>query len=219
MIGALLYLLGWFPKLDASKLARRLRGGTSALISAGATLILTKQPILAVLAGVLAYAFAEAPAWFQGGKRVEGGNASTVRTAYLELSLDRDTGAMSGQVLRGRFAGRTLASLAATERLDFLAELRANDAQGAQLFEAYLDRTGHGPDNGRTGSAERGSSRAMGVEEAYLVLGLSPGASRGDIQAAHRNLMKRFHPDQGGSTYIAAKVNEAKDVLLKHVKA
>ena len=57
----------------------------------------------------------------------------------------------------------------------------------------------------------------MGVEEAYLVLGLNPGATRGEIQAAHRSLMKRFHPDQGGSTYLASKVNEAKDVLLKNV--
>jgi hypothetical protein len=59
----------------------------------------------------------------------------------------------------------------------------------------------------------------MGLEEAYRVLGLSPGATRDDIQAAHRDLIRRNHPDQGGSTYIAAKVNEAKDVLLKHVQA
>jgi DnaJ-class molecular chaperone len=50
-------------------------------------------------------------------------------------------------------------------------------------------------------------------------LGLSRGATREDVQTAHRNLMKRFHPDQGGSTYLASQVNEAKDVLLKHIKA
>ena len=59
----------------------------------------------------------------------------------------------------------------------------------------------------------------MTVDEAYLVLGLNRGATRDDVQAAHRNLMKRFHPDQGGTTYLASQVNEAKDVLLKHIKA
>jgi hypothetical protein len=59
----------------------------------------------------------------------------------------------------------------------------------------------------------------MGVDEAYGYLGLKPGATRDEIHAAHRDLMKRNHPDQGGSTYIAAKLNEAKDVLLKQVQA
>ena len=59
----------------------------------------------------------------------------------------------------------------------------------------------------------------MSVEEAYRVLGLDRNATRDEIQAAHRNLMKRNHPDQGGTTYIASKVNEAKDILLKYVRA
>ena len=59
----------------------------------------------------------------------------------------------------------------------------------------------------------------MTIEEAYLVLGLNPGATREEIKAAHRNLIRRSHPDQGGTAYLAAKVNAAKDVLLKNVKA
>ncbi len=220
--GALLYFLGWFPKVDAAILARRLRGSTGALLSAGATLILTKNPILAVLAGALAYAFARGPGWFQGGgaQRVEGAGASNVRTAYLEMSLDHATGVMSGRLLKGRFAGRALSDFTAAERLDCFAELCTNDAQAALLFEAYFDRTAPGWNAGANSRRTYGdgASRGMGVEEAYLVLGLDSGATRADIQAAHRNLMKRFHPDQGGSTYLAAKVNEAKDVLLKRTK-
>jgi DnaJ-class molecular chaperone len=124
-------------------------------------------------------------------------------------------------VLQGRFAGRVLPEFTNAERMDFLAELRSNDAQGAQLFEAYLDRAFPGWSAGRGDSGPRPSaaSRGMTVDEAYLVLGLSRAATREDVHTAHRNLMKRFHPDQGGSTYLASQVNEAKDVLLKHIKA
>ena len=54
----------------------------------------------------------------------------------------------------------------------------------------------------------------MSREEAYEVLGLKPGASEYDIREAHKRLIKQSHPDQGGSDYLASKVNRAKDVLL-----
>ncbi len=59
---------------------------------------------------------------------------------------------------------------------------------------------------------------AMPIGEAYLILGLAPGAGRDDVSAAYRNLMKRLHPDQGGTSYLASRVNEARDVLLKYIK-
>jgi curved DNA-binding protein CbpA len=55
----------------------------------------------------------------------------------------------------------------------------------------------------------------MSEQEAYEVLGLQVGASAEDVRQAHRALMKKLHPDQGGSTYLATRVNMAKDVLLK----
>ncbi len=219
-MGILLYLLGWVTKAEVP--AAWIRKGGGVLFVFGATLLLTRNIGIAILSAIIAYPVMSRTGWFPGGaRRSSSGNVSTVRTAYLEMSLDHATGALSGRVLQGRFAGWALSDFTSAERVDFLAELRSNDPQAAQLFEAYLDRTSPGwsASGSSDGSRGNGVSRAMGIEEAYLVLGLSPAATRDEVQAAHRNLMKRFHPDQGGSTYIAAKVNEAKDVLLKHINA
>ena len=179
MIGALLYFLGWFPKIDAGKLAAWIRKASWVLLPAGAALLLTRNPGLAVLAGMLSYSLMQKTGWLQGDSAQPGGkaNISTVRTPYLEISLDHVTGAMSGRVLKGRFAGRALSSLTAAESLDCLSELRAADGQAAQLFEAFLERTQPGRDGG-AGAGGSGRSRGMSIEEAYLVLGLNPGATR-----------------------------------------
>jgi len=142
------------------------------------------------------------------------GQTSSAETPFLRMSLNHDTGAMTGTVLRGGFAGLRLDELGRTQLLDLLRECRAADEEGARLLEAYLDRTD--PDwRDRVHKHPPRGSAEMTAEEAYAVLGLSPGADETAIRAAHRRLMQQMHPDRGGSDYLATQINRARDVLLK----
>jgi hypothetical protein len=153
-----------------------------------------------------------------GAKRKSPGQKSGVRTPALEMVLDHDSGRMDGRCLQGRFSGRELSSLVEGELLQFLDELRSMDPQGAVLMEAYLDRSCGGWRDRKTETREKATrgpkGSTMTANEAYDVLGLKPGAKEEHIRAAHRRLMMKFHPDKGGSTYLAARINEAKEVLL-----
>ncbi len=142
------------------------------------------------------------------------GQQSEVTTRFLRMSLDHDTGLVSGVVLDGPFRGRTLQELTGAELIDLLRQCRIEDPQSATLLESYLDRTDPG---WRTADAEasRGPAAGMTQEEAYRILGLEPGADEAAIKKAHRELMQKVHPDRGGSSYLAAKINEAKDLLLR----
>ena len=151
------------------------------------------------------------------------GATSRVRSAVLDMALDHDTGALTGKVLAGAHEGRELDSLDEAE-LAAVAELcRASDEDGLRLLEAYLDRRfprwreaaqGDADTGARQESPAASRSSGMTQQEAYEVLGLAAGASEEQIRHAHRSLMKKLHPDQGGSTYLATRVNQAKDVLL-----
>lgn len=177
------------------------------------------------------------------------GQASTVRTRYLAMTLEHDTGNMDGEVLIGDYAGQRLSQLGLDALQALLRETRREDARSASLLEAYLDRmhgaewrgeefaSGAGEDTdegfarGGYGAGSDGSDRGSGGgagggpggrgrarmtrQQAYEILGLSPGADEAAIRSAHRRLMKMVHPDRGGSDYLAAQINEAKDVLLR----
>ena len=151
--------------------------------------------------------------------RKTAGQQSHVRSAMVEMELDHDTGALSGTVLAGSFQSRRLDDLTDDELQTFWQEAHQDD-QSLKLVEAYLDRRLAGwredfeadaTDRERSAS----SSGPMTDEEAYQILGLSPDAGDAEIRAAHRRLMMRVHPDQGGSGFLAAKINEAKDTLLR----
>ncbi|GJD48197.1 Co-chaperone protein DjlA [Methylobacterium crusticola] len=155
-----------------------------------------------------------------GGTRARrGGATSRVRSAAVEMELDHDTGAMRGTVLTGPLAGRALDALPLEALTALLATCRGADPEGGLLLEAYLDRRFAGWRVDAQGDRDPGPGAAaqpgpMSEEEAYQILGLERGASLEDVRRAHRSLMKRLHPDQGGSDYLAARVNAAKDRLL-----
>lgn len=163
------------------------------------------------------------------------GQSSEVETRILSMSLDHDSGEMSGIVKDGPFKGRELSTMALPELVDLLNYCLINDQQSAKVLETYLDRThedwrlnvrpaggGAGGEsgggwggNGNSGGRSASPSAAMTRDECYKILGLESGASAQEIKAAYHRLMSVLHPDKGGSTYLAAKLNEAKDILLQ----
>ncbi|WP_322517432.1 DnaJ domain-containing protein [Rhodopseudomonas palustris] len=154
---------------------------------------------------------------FGSAGRRSPGQTSQVRTSALEMTLDHESGAVNGRILTGAHAGRSLDEFDLSELAAMMAGF---DAESCALLESYLDRrfpawrqNAQGDAAGGRGS--QASSGKMTAEEAYEVLGLKPGAGPDDISRAHRALMKKLHPDQGGSTYLAARVNAAKDTLLR----
>ena len=235
--GAIL-LLRWFVRTPPAKLASTIKraavvAGVALLLFLAATgrmhwlfaaagagavalqRLLTVWQLGAALRRVLGMAQAQ-----RAGGNPSGGRSSTIETRYLRMSLDHDTGAMNGTVLEGSLQGRLLSELGLEQLVELLAECRAADPQSAAVLEAYLDRAhsddwrdayGQGAEQTSSATASGGS---MSRDEAYAILGLEPQATEEDIRSAHRRLMQKIHPDRGGSDYLAAKINQAKDLLL-----
>lgn len=152
------------------------------------------------------------PALPAGGP-APGGRYSEVRTQWLDMVLDHGSGAMTGTVRDGTYQGRRLETLTEEEALALYAEA-SGDPQSVQVLDAFLDRTFEGWRDRASGAGDAGATQSMTREVALGVLGLSEGASDEEIRTAHRDLMKKLHPDQGGSTVLATQINAAKDFLL-----
>lgn len=207
-----------FLKSDPRAVAKLLRAiipGSLILLAVGAVLTgRTGFAMLLATAGAALYGSMQRRAATKRPK----GQSSSVRSAALEMTLDHDTGSLEGLVLAGNQEGRQLADLDESELFELYQELQA-DEESRRLLEAYLDgrlpgwRDGADADAG-TGQGASASSGAMTKQEAYQILGLEEGASAAAIRKAHRSLMQRVHPDHGGSSFLAARINQAKDVLL-----
>jgi hypothetical protein len=219
----LLFAVKSFSKADPKTVARLLR-----YIGAGGALLFALflffrgeiGPAISIALlglGLIGY-LSLWPASFSGRTQKGAGQTSRVRTAFLEVELDHDSGAIRGRVLSGQRQGASLDNLDVQVLLALLGE---TDEDSRRLLAAYLDHRqpnwrehATGDDSEANRSRARGSGK-MTEEEAYQILGLQPGATAEAIARAHRSLMKKLHPDQGGSTYLAARINEAKEVLLR----
>ena len=220
---AVLWALNVVSKVDPKLAARVMKAG-GGLLALGMAVFLGMRGELAVALPLGAFGLGLlgwlpfGPAGFSERTQKSSGQVSRVRSQFLEMELDHDTGAMRGRIVAGSRAGRSLDDLS-VEALGAL--VNEFDEESQTLLMAYLDRrdptwrehAGHDAAAwpGR-GSSARGK---MSEQEAYEILGLKPGASEKDITRAHRTLMKKLHPDQGGSTYLAARINEAKEILTR----
>jgi DnaJ domain len=237
LLGGFLLLVYLFVNADPVRLARNLKW-TGIGLAAFAVIALFLFPPAREIAALLFPLALSMPllARFRSlldrFRKPRGGQSSTVATDFLRMTLDHDTGTMTGTVLRGQFAGLRVEEMGVGDLLALLRECRAADEEGARLLEAYLDRlhpdwrdelgggragsAGGGAGTGGAGSGGARSARGdMTVDEANAILGLSTGATPDQIKEAHRRLMVKLHPDHGGSGYLATQINRARDVLLR----
>src|SRR6202171_1469965 len=223
-------LLQMFRAANPVVLARAIKigGGIVALAVAAFTGLKGELAVAVPLgifgAGLLGWApfgasgFANISGMFGGGSSQRSpGQTSRVRSGFLDMILDHDSGELSGQIVAGPYAGHSLGEF---DLAQLTAMFSGFDAESVSLLESYLDRRFPAWRQDAQGNAAGRQSRPaasgkMTNEEAYQILGLQPGAGRDEIGRAHRALMKKLHPDQGGSTYLASRVNEAKDTLLR----
>lgn len=220
-----LWLVRAFVEADPEKLAR---GARPFLVALGGAFVVIFLIILALsgrlipaLVGISGIAPFLLRLWrrHHAARGPPPGQASDVETDYLHMHLDHDSATISGTVKRGAHQGRRLGELSLSDLLALWRECRAADEAGASLLEAYLDRLR--PDwreaaqRAAFGDHATPTGDVMTEDEAYAILGLSPGASPDEIREAHRRLMMKLHPDHGGSTYLASKLNLARETLLK----
>lgn len=222
-IGALILFLvaaHYFRKANPQNLADTVRKG-SGLVAVGAGIFMTVRgnvyagpPLVLFGLSLLDWL---GPASFGSRMNRSSGQVSKVRSQFVEMELDHDSGQMRGTIIAGQHAGTLLDAL---DLPTLLSLYTGFDPESRALLEAYLDRRDagwrvHVQEDAGAGPGQAPRVGPMTEEEAYQILGLQPGADAEAIGRAHRSLMKKLHPDQGGSTYLASRVNEARDILLR----
>lgn len=213
---AFLYYGRKFVNADPKALVRYVRqGGAVAAILIGLYLslrggIVFGGPLIVFGLGFL-FPGLSIPGLNIGRNGPSAGGASKVDTDFVRMRLDRDSGSIDGEVKKGAFAGRKLAELDEAQVRSLLTEASA-DRDAVALLNAYIARRFGGATGGsRSPAAPQG---AMTEEEALAILGLQRGATADEVRAAHKRLMVKVHPDQGGSGWLAAKLNAAREKLV-----
>ena len=140
---------------------------------------------------------------------------SEISSKFIHMTLFHETGAMEGTVLEGQFKNTNLSQLEISQLKELLKELES-DADSQNLLTAYLDREHDGwQSKGDRSTSAPSYNNEMSEPQALAILGLDNEATKEDVIQAHRRMMQRVHPDRGGSTYLATKINAAKDLLIK----
>lgn len=201
LLGAAAFLVAFRAPLPSGRAV-----GGVALMAVALGLAAVRQFALALPVGMVALGLLRSAVAAARATPRPGGS-SEVRTDALAMTLDHETGEMDGEVLSGRLKDRWLSDLSADD-LQVLAQELEADPDSLGLLLAYLDRR-RGPE----AAAEpqpASDPQGMSAPEALRILGLEPGATPEDVRAAHRRLIKRVHPDLGGSDALAAMINAAK---------
>lgn len=222
--------LRWFARANPATLAKAVKHVSASALLLFAAFLLLRGSVEAGLGlgglGLWLLGWTRSPrltrgfGWGAGAARPRTAGASRARSQFIEMELDHESGAMRGRVLAGAFAGFALDDLNQVQCEDLHSACRSADPDSARLLETYLDRRFPGWRSARQSDGDprregrRGGS-AMSEDDAYELLGLAKGASREEIARAHRSLMKKVHPDHGGTASLAALLNEAKDVLIR----
>lgn len=228
LLGGFLLFARWYSRVDARTLLKVLkRVGIGLLAVAALLLIVTGRFGLALAAGAFLLPWAMRTFGAAGagayagaaGAGPAGGGNSSIRTRFLHMRLEHASGELDGEIASGTDAGRRLSDMDEASLTLLLAGYRREDPQSAQLLEAYLDRSfpewrQHAASQGEQAKAGSGEPAVMSKEDALRILGLETGASEAEIKAAYHRLISSLHPDRGGSDYLAAQVNRARDVLL-----
>ena len=214
-LAGLLLLLKVVATMPPAQLVRGVVIG-GALVGIGAIVFLIFAGREALAFGLAGLAIPFLRRWrhyFWGSAPAAGqaGQSSDVTTSWLAMSLDHESGQIGGTVLKGLHVGRRLADLSLEELLGLWRGMASEDPPSARLLEAYLDRVHEGW-RGQEGPAP--AAGAMDRAEALRILGLEGEPEEEAVRAAHHRLMMANHPDRGGSAYIAAKINQARDRLL-----
>ena len=188
----------------------------SAILAGIAATTVRFLPLLARIAPLFAHLYQQ-----KKSTSTSSGNKSTVQSDYLKVVLDHDSESIQGEIINGPHSGKTLDSLTLPQLQELLEFYGANDNDSLQLLMAYVQRQYPNEDwvlHQREEQSQRQNTNLpteMTRREALEILGLQDDADTKQIKTAHKQLMQRLHPDRGGSPYLAAKVNAAKDFLLK----
>ena len=226
LIGVMIFA-SWLGRASAAQRSRAIKliflygiaGGLLLLVVTGR--IPWMFAIISAAAPWIQRFFVARQAWntIKASRGPSSGQTSKVETAILRMTLYHDSGDLDGEVISGQFSGKLLSELSDTEILELLKECRYSDSQSASILEAYLDRK-----KGQTWREEFDSQnyehdeseqdRSMSISQASEILGVSKEAGRDEIISAHRRLIQQLHTDRGGTDYLAALINEARDTLL-----